>query len=73
MAEITSGDVTVLVLTRDESAALGEVLEHVAKYVACAKRPRPKAPAVYVRKASMAANDLFELFDAYGIPFQGVK
>lgn len=32
MAEITSGDVTVMVLSPNESDALGTVLEHVARY-----------------------------------------
>jgi hypothetical protein len=32
MAEITSGDVTVMVLSRDESDALGLILEHVVRY-----------------------------------------
>ena len=32
MAEITSGDVTVIVLSNNETAALAEVLSHVALY-----------------------------------------
>lgn len=32
MAEITSGDVVVMVLTKDEASKLGEVLSWVAEY-----------------------------------------
>lgn len=53
MAEITSGDVTVLVLDAKESDALGRILENVARY-----SDGPWGDAV---------SYLYEVFDSFGI------
>ena len=55
MAEITSGDMTVMVLTDREASKLGEILGWVAEY-----HGGPWGNL----------DDLHEVFDAYGITVQ---
>ena len=56
MAEITSGDVTVMVLNADETDALARILENVVRYSA-----GPWGDAV---------SRLYEVFDSFGIVMQ---